>query len=182
MSNGFDVVITALLPGNPRLVLKLMGVESFSSGAGGWQEVERPLREPALVWTKRPLRSLTFPLRFDGLSEGSPRRVDGDARSLEDWASSGYRPDGDHTPPTLVRVSALSGTLRNFATGMNSSTKYAITALEWGDFITSDNGVRYRQDVNVTFTPFTPLTPAGYAAALREALGLDDEDGEAKKK
>ena len=167
MSNGFDVVITALLPGSPRLTLKLIGQEKFGSGAGGWQQVKRKLREPGLVWTERPLRTLMLPLRFDGLSEIPRRRVDGDARSLEDWASSGYRPDREHNPPTLVRVAALAGTLRNFATGMSSSTKWAITGLDWGEFITSPNGVRYQQDVNVTLTQFTELGPAGYAAALR---------------
>lgn len=182
MSNGFDVAITALLPGRPRLTLKLIGQETFGSGAGGWQQVDRSLREPVMVWTKRPLRTLTLPLRFDGYSDTPMRRVDGDCRSLEDWASSGYRPDSEHNPPAIVRVAAVAGTLRNFATGMNRSTKWVITSLEWGDMITSEDGVRYRQDVTVGLTQYTEVSPSGYAAALREALGETDDTKTTEKK
>lgn len=182
MSNGFDVVITALLPDQPRLTLKLIGQETYGSGAGGWQQVERQLREPVIVWTKRPLRTLTLPLRFDGYSEDPVRRVDGDCRALEDWSSSGYRADREHNPPAIVRVAAVAGTLRNFATGMSRATKWVVTKLDWGDMITDDTGVRLRQDVTVTLTEYTEVSPAGYAAALREALGETDDEKTTDKK
>jgi len=166
-----NVRITALLPGRPRLSLKLIGQEKFGSGAGGWKEVGRNLREPILVWTARPLRTLGLPLRFDRYGATYEETVDGDARSLEDWSSSGYRPDREHNPPTLVRV---SGNVRSFATSMSASTKWVITALEWGEFITDGRGARIQQDVTVTLTEYGSATPAGYAAALREALGEDN--------
>ncbi|MGO1265595.1 MAG: hypothetical protein ACTMIY_03060 [Microbacterium gubbeenense] len=168
-----NVRITALLPGRPRLTLKLIGQETFGSGAGGWQEVPRKLREPILVWTKRPLRTLVMPLRFDRYMATYEDTVDGDARSLEDWSSSGYRADSEHNPPALVRV---SGNVRSFATSMSASTKWVITGLDWGEFITGSKGERIQQDVTVTLTEYGSVTPAGYAAALREALGEDDQD------
>lgn len=166
-----NVRITALLPGRPSLTLKLIGQEKFGSGAGGWQEVARKLREPILVWTERPLRTLELPLRFDRYMATYEETVDGDARSLEDWASSGYRADREHNPPTLVRV---SGNVRSFATPMSASTKWVVTALAWGEFITGKSGERVQQDVTATLTEYASVTPAGYAAALREALGEDD--------
>ena len=176
MSGGVKVVITALLPKEPQLTLKLIGQETFQSAAGGWTEVKRNLREPLPVWTERPLWQVTYPLQFDGYSDWPHRRIDGDARSLEDWASSGRRKNGEHNPPTPVRIAALDGTLRNFATGMNKTTKWIITGLEWGEFITDTRGVRIRQNVNVTLTEYITTSPTGYAEALREALGITDED------
>ncbi|WOF23846.1 hypothetical protein N8K70_03960 [Microbacterium betulae] len=162
MSRDLDVRITALLPNRPHMTLKLIGTDKLGGGVGGWKEVPRRLREPILVWTEQPLRTYTLPLRFDRFLAGWEYTVDGDIRGLQDWASAGRRRTGEHNPPTLVRV---SGNVR-----VPLSINWAITGLDWGEFVVNEQGQRIQQDVTMTLTESVPVTAQGYAEALREAL------------
>ncbi|MGX9348162.1 hypothetical protein [Microbacterium sp. KNMS] len=162
MTRDLNVRITALLPGLPYMTLKLIGTDKLAGGVGGWKEVPRRLREPILVWTEQPLRTYTLPLRFDRYLPGWEYTVEGEIRALQDWASAGRRKTGEHNPPTLVRV---SGNVR-----VPLSVNWAITGVDWGEFVTADDGQRIQQDVTLTLTESVPVTPEGYAEALREAL------------
>ncbi|WP_221585550.1 phage tail protein [Microbacterium sp. G2-8] len=163
MSRDFDVHISRAIPERPSLSFKLIGTDKLSGGVGGWQEVPRQLREPLLVWTEQPLRVYTLPLRFDRFLPNWEYTVEGEIRALQDWASAGRASYQEYAPPTLVRV---SGNVR-----VPLSITWAITELDWGEFVTNDRGERIRQDVTVTLKERAYAHEKGYADALRQALG-----------
>jgi hypothetical protein len=150
------------------MTLKLIGQDKLTGGVGGWKEVSRKLREPLLVWTEQPLRVYTLPLRFDRADwEQGNATVEGEIRGLQDWGAAGRPSSGAYVDPTLVTV---SGNVR-----VPRSIRWAITGLDWGDFITGRDGQRIQQDVTVTLTERANASAKGYADALREALGEDTD-------
>lgn len=160
MTRDLYVRLRASTRNAPRLRFKLIGDDQLSGGVGGWEQVDRKLRRPAIVWTKTPLRVYKLPLRLDGFTATSQVSVEQECRVLMGWGQLTHTRKGTKRPPTI----ALSGNVR-----VPLSLRWVITGLDWGDYLTSNSGRRIRQDVTVTLTEYIDLGSKGYAAALKKA-------------
>lgn len=161
MTRDLYVRMKSSLRNSPRLSFKLIGDDELTGDAGGWEQVERKLRRPGIIWTKQPLRVYRLPLRLDGFGPTESQSIETQIRTLTTWCRPSSIGGGIVFPPSIK----LSGNVR-----VPLSVRWVITDIKWGDFLTNDNGRRFRQDVTITLTEYVVLGRKGYTAALKKAL------------
>lgn len=162
-----DVVI--LNPVTPNLKAQrfhLVGDDTPSGGAGGWEAVSRPRRKAAAEWGGTELWSLVLPLLVTGVesSRGHDSSVEGDVRAL--LAIARKHPKTGQ-PPILT----VSGPVRVPSPRM----RWVIQGFEWGDQIRNTAGRRVQQYVTVTLLEYEEaavlLSPAKAAKSRNAGKG-----------
>lgn len=120
--------------------IDLVGEDTVGGGAGGWGELPRPRRTPAVEWLGTPLKTLTLPLLLDGTERrpGVDRSIEPDIRTIIEWAS---KDDALGQPPVLQVRGPVATT---------PSHRWVIQDIAWGPMIRDAREQRVQQYLNLT--------------------------------
>lgn len=172
MSNPLTTVnILAVNPPGANLTFALMGDSTYepagSGSSGGWQIVDRPRLVASLQWYDRSPWQLTGDALLDSYTiyGNNFTSIEPECQILESWSD---KVPGTQIPPILSISGPVPGQQR----------EWVLYKASFGKAIRDNNsGVRYQQDVNLTFYEYNaPLvtisglpTPAQSAQAALNA-------------
>lgn len=152
-----DVRIIPTAPRGDALVLKLIGRDTLTGGAGGWTDVPRPRRRAGVQWEGTPGYTTVVPLLLDGLRDD---RLDVSVeRECQLLDALGRPTDRTNEPPVL----RLIGPLKAPATA-----RWVIHEIFWGDELRDRRDRRVYQPVTVTFKQYLEVAVYSHAKANRD--------------
>lgn len=137
-----------LVPTRPRgsaLTVDLVGDDVLTGGAGGWQDLERPLRRAAIEYVGTPGYIYELPLLFNGVEAlpGVDVLVDGGCREIMRWGNR----NRDTGQPQVLR---LDGAVLKAP----PSCRWVIDSIGWGESWRNSNGGRIQQFFMLTLKEF----------------------------
>ena len=146
------------------VALEVDGYPLQAGGAGGWESLARPRRDPALAWVGGVDETLELPVLLTGVDRYGPDRhqsIEPLLARIDGWGRAGTGIE----PPRLRVVGVL---------GVPSTARWVLTDIAWGEYLT-DRGTRIQQSFSLALlrhrTPTLVTSPAKRARARQKAKG-----------
>jgi hypothetical protein len=149
------VKITQTSPRKASIVCKLVDVDTFAGGVGGWSVNDVKRDKQSTAWTGLPALVYTLPIRLDGVTPRGQRSVEAEIKILLAMGQPGSS-DGKITDPPIL---GLTGNVQTSAT-----IKWVLTNLTPGEMRRDQRGVIVQQDFVLELTEYVAATAKGKPA------------------
>lgn len=149
------VKITQTSPRKASVICKLVDVDTFTGGVGGWTVNDVKRDKQSTAWTGLPALVYTLPIRLDGVTPRGQRSVEADIKTLLAMGQPGNVSGKRSDPPIL----GLTGNVQTSAT-----IKWVLTGLTPGEMRRDQRGVIVQQDFVLELTEYVEATTKGKPA------------------
>lgn len=158
--------------GSP-LTAYLVGDDVLTGGAGGWQDLERPLRRAAIEYVGTPGYLYELPLLFNGVEArpGVDYVVESGCREVTRWGNRNRTTD----QPQVLRLD--SPILK-----APPSCRWVIDSIAWGESWRNASGRRIQQYFTLTLKEYVEAevlrSPAKASRNRRRGLEWGSDEGD----
>lgn len=152
------VKLTQTSPTKVTLVFKLIDIDTFTGGVGGWTVTDVKRSKQSTAWTGLPALVYTLPLRLDGITARGTRSIEGDIQRLLAMGRPNAQGAKLADPPVL----GLTGNVQTSAT-----IKWVLTQLTPGEMRRDAKGVIVQQDFTIELTEYVAGNAKRPAAAAK---------------
>lgn len=152
------VKLTQTSPTKVSLVFKLIDVDTFTGGVGGWTVTDVKRDKQSTTWTGLPALVYTLPVRLDGITASGAKSVEGDIKKLLAMGRPNTQGGKLADPPIL----GLTGNVQTSAT-----IKWVLTNLTPGEMRRDAKGIIVQQDFTIELTEYVAAAAKRPAAAAK---------------